>query len=248
MSDLQGFGFVLPHWAYWGWLMLMPPVLMLWSARSERRSAGGRSGRQPGTAGADPLEAVHEEDPTVAFAGNRFTRAIDWVSEQSGLFVAFWTINAVVAYFYEVVARYLFNAPTIWAHEGAYLLFGMQYLVAGGYALLHGAHVRVDVLYAKLPPRGRVGMDIFTSVFFFIFALALLGTGWTFFLDSYQMQEITVETWGIQHWPVKAVMVLGAVLLLLAGISRLTKDILLYRQLGRQPGRSAPSPGGASHD
>jgi len=131
-------------------------------------------------------------------------------------------------------------------HEGAYLLFGMQYLVAGGYALLHGSHVRVDVLYAKLPERGRVGMDIFTSVFFFIFALALLGTSWTFFSDSFAMKEITVETWGIQHWPVKGVMVLGAVLLLLAGISRLTKDIMLYRRLGRGPIPVGPQSGGAA--
>ena len=225
MSELEGFGFVLPHWGYWGWLMLMPPVLMLLSTWLERRSG------QP-IEDHEPIEVLAEEDPTVHFAGNRFTRVIDWISEQSGVFVAFWTINAVVVYFYEVVARYLFNAPTIWVHEAAYLLFGMQYLVAGGYALLHGSHVRVDVLYAKLSERGRVGMDIFTSVFFFIFALALLGTSWTFFHDSFVMKETTVETWGIQYWPVKGVMVLGSVLLILAGVSKLTKDIILYRRLG----------------
>jgi TRAP-type mannitol/chloroaromatic compound transport system permease small subunit len=246
MSNPEGFGFVVPHWGYWAWLLLMPPALMLWSAYAERRAKANASA-VAGPEEHDPLEAVIDEDPTVHFDGNRFTRAMDWISEHSGVFVAFWTINAVVAYFYEVVARYLFNAPTIWVHEGAYLLFGMQYLIAGGYALLHGSHVRVDVLYAKLPERGRVGMDIFTSVFFFIFALALLGTGWTFFVDSYEMKEVTVETWGIQHWPVKGVMVLGAALLLLAGISRLTKDIMLYRRLGRGPARAALPTGGAAN-
>lgn len=228
MSDLEGFGFVVPHWGYWGWLMLMPLALIWWTRHSEGQP--GAAPPQP----LDPLEDVIDEDPTVQFAGNRFTRAIDWLSDRSGLFVAFWTINAVVAYFYEVVARYLFNAPTIWVHEAAYLLFGMQYLVAGGYALLHGSHVRVDVLYAKLPPRGRVGIDILTSVFFFIFSFALIGTSWIFFSDSYAMGETTVETWGIQHWPVKGVMLLGAMLLLLAGISKLTKDIVLYRRLGTE--------------
>ena len=245
MSNPEGFGFVVPHWGYWAWLLLMPPVLMLWSAYAERR-AKSKASAAAVPLEHDPLEAVIDEDPTVHFEGNGFTRVIDWISEHSGVFVAFWTINAVAAYFYEVVARYLFNAPTIWVHEGAYLLFGMQYLVAGGYALLHGSHVRVDVLYAKLPERGRVGMDIFTSVFFFIFALALLGTGWTFFVDSYAMKEVTVETWGIQHWPVKGVMVLGAVLLLLAGISRLTKDIMLYRRLGRDSIPIGPQSGGAA--
>jgi TRAP-type mannitol/chloroaromatic compound transport system permease small subunit len=85
----------------------------------------------------------------------------------------------------------------------------------------------------KLPKRGRVGMDIFTSVFFFIFALALLGTSWTFFVNSYDMGERTMETWGIQHWPVKGMMVLGALLILLAGVSKLVKDIRLFIRMGR---------------
>jgi TRAP-type mannitol/chloroaromatic compound transport system permease small subunit len=71
-------------------------------------------------------------------------------------------------------------------------------------------------------------------VFFFIFALTLLGTGWQFFYDSYQMREVTMETWQIQHWPVKGVMVLGSVLLILAGISKLIKDILLFRRMGEE--------------
>jgi TRAP-type mannitol/chloroaromatic compound transport system permease small subunit len=94
--------------------------------------------------------------------------------------------------------------------------------------------VRVDVLYNFLPERGRVGMDIFTSMFFFIFALALVWTSWTFFADAYSMNETTVETWGIQYWPVKAMMLLGAVLILLAGISKLIKDIVLFVLMGRE--------------
>ena len=178
------------------------------------------------------LDVLAEEDPSTHAPGNSVTRVLDWISNQTGTFVALWAIIPVCFYTYEVVSRQIFGMPTIWVHEGSYLMFGMQYLVAGGYALLHGAHVRVDVLYVKLPERGRVGMDIFTSVFFFIFALTLIGTGWQFFQDSYQMREVTMETWEIQHWPVKGVMVLGSVLLLMAGISKLIKDILLFRRMG----------------
>lgn len=136
-------------------------------------------------------------------------------------------------YFFEVVMRYLFNMPTIWVHEASYLLLGMQYLLAGSFALLHGAHVRVDVVYNLLPARGRVGMDIFTSMFFFIFAFALTLTSWLFFTDSYGMSETTVETWGIQYWPVKGMMLLGSMLLLMAGISKFIKDIQLFIRMGR---------------
>lgn len=231
MSDLEGFGFVMPHWLYWGWLAVMPLILMALDRRAIKKR-----GEPP----ADPHpmmgETQAEVDPLIKrqFAGNAFTRAVDWISEKSGVFVSFWTINAVCFYFFEVVMRYLFNMPTIWVHEASYLLLGMQYLLAGAFALLHGSHVRVDVMYNLLPERGRVGMDIFTSMIFFIFAFALVITSWTFFSNSYSMGETTVETWGIQHWPVKAVMLLGSVLILLAGVSKLIKDIALFSALGRE--------------
>lgn len=228
MNTEPDFGFVLPHMVYWGWLAIMPQILIAWSGWQERR--------QPPAPTPDEELAAHllaEEDPAL-HVENGFTRVLDTISKWSGIFVAFWTVNAVVAYFYEVIMRYIFNQPTIWVHESCFLLFGMQYLLAGAYTLLTGGHVRVDVLYIKLPPRGRVGMDIFTSVFFFIFAIALLGTSWGFFMSSYGMGETTVETWGIQYWPVKGMMVLGAVLLLLAGISKLAKDIVLFQRMGRE--------------
>lgn len=223
MSDLEGFGFVMPHWLYWGWLAVVP-LLLMWLTR------GAPTSRQPDEASA--VESVAEEDPVRSDPGNRLTRVLDRFSNLSGVFVAFWTINAVLAYVYEVFMRYVFNMPTIWVHEASYLLFGMQYLLAGAFALLHGDHVRVDILYVKLPERGRVGIDIFTSVFFFIFVLALTGTAWTFFADAFAMQERSMETWAVQHWPVKAMMLTGAILIGLAGLSKLIKDIRLYRRLG----------------
>lgn len=228
-QELHGFGFVLPHWFYWGWLVIMPIILMYLTRRRDDAPAEAHAPDE-----ALDIDLLAEEDPALHAAGNRFTRVVDRISDMSGIFVAFWTVNAVCAYFYEVVMRYLFNMPTIWVHESSYLLFGMQYLLAGAFALLHGAHVRVDILYVKLPVRGRVGMDIFTSVFFFIFAAALMGTSWKFFMNSYGMSETTVETWGIQYWPVKGMMLLGAILITLAGLSKLIKDIQLFRSLGEE--------------
>lgn len=228
MNDLQGFGFIVPHWGYWGWLAIMPLVLMYWIKRTAKEEVP-----EPITEAEElALKLLAEEDPALNVEGTRLTKLIDKISEFTGVFIALWTVTAVVAYAYEVLMRYVFNMPTIWVHEASFLLFGMQYLMTGAYAMLHGAHVRVDVLYIKLPPRGRVGMDIFTSVFFFIFVMALMGTSWKFFISSYGMGEISLETWGIQYWPVKMLMFVGAVLLTLAGISKLIKDVILYRQMG----------------
>jgi len=219
--------FVLPHWIYWGWLAIMPLVFM-WFTRDAKPS---------GTPDEETaMKVLAEEDPVLHAPGNTFTKVLDWITDKSGLFVSLWTVNAVCVYFYEVVSRYIFDAPTIWAHQASYLMFGMQYLLAGGFALLHGDHVRVDVVYIKLPRRAQIGMDIFTSTFFFIFAVALAGSCWRFFFDSLDMHEVTEETWQVQFYPVKGMMVLGGILLTLAGLSKLIKDILLFvRTAGGKP-------------
>ena len=155
--------------------------------------------------------------------------AIARLSDLSGQFVAMWSVLAVFVYYYEVVARYIFNSPTNWAHESMFLMFGMQYLISGAYAYLNESHVRVDVFYARLSPRGKALSDILTSVFFFIFAGTLLMTGWTFMMDSVQVWEVSFTEWAIQYWPVKIVIAVGAVLILLQGAAKLLADIDILR-------------------
>ena len=206
----QTTNFVLPHWIYWGWLAIMPFVFM-WFSKGAR---------------------INELAPeNYEYEENKLTRMLDWSSNASGLFVSLWTVNAVCVYFFEVISRYIFDAPTIWAHQSSYVLLGRRERLAGGCALLHGEHGRVDVAYRKMSRIGQVATDIFTSIFFFIFALALAGTCWRFFFDSLDMAEVTEETWQIQIYPVKGMMVLGAILLTLAGSSKLIKDIQLFRKI-----------------
>ncbi|MCH9019966.1 MAG: TRAP transporter small permease subunit [Proteobacteria bacterium] len=169
----------------------------------------------------DPVRGVH----------SLVTDAIDTVSGWVGHFVCFWSVIAVFVYYYEVLARYVFNSPTNWAHESMFLLFGMQYLLSGAFAYREDAHVRVDVIYVHLPDRAKAAVDVFTSVFFFIFTGALLWTGWIFLMDSAQVWEVSFTEWAIQYWPVKATLAIGALLIILQGLSKLIKDIhLLTRQ------------------
>jgi TRAP-type mannitol/chloroaromatic compound transport system permease small subunit len=167
------------------------------------------------------VEQVHDDsgEPFV------FNRVISRINAFAGEFVAYWSIVAVFAYYYEVVARYVFNSPTNWAHEGMFLMFGMQYLIAGGFCLRENAHVRVDVIYSQLSQRTRAILDIVTSLFFFIFVVTLLVTGWIFFHDAFRIGEVSFTEWGVQYWPVKLALPLGAALLLLQGVAQLAKDI-----------------------
>ncbi|CUH67344.1 TRAP-type mannitol/chloroaromatic compound transport system, small permease component [Thalassovita gelatinovora] len=154
-----------------------------------------------------------------------WTGVIDRFSYYSGEFVSYWMVIAVIAYYYEVVARYVFNSPTIWVHEGMYLMFGMQYLIAGSYAALTEAHVKVDVFYAEWSPLRKAVVDLLTSIFFFIFAGTLLATGWIFAMDATVVDEVSFSEWQIAYWPFKWAIVVGAVLLILQGISKLASDL-----------------------
>lgn len=158
-----------------------------------------------------------------------FSRAVSRINGIAGELVAYWSVIAVFVYYYEVIVRYVFNSPTNWAHESMFLMFGMQYLLAGGYVLREGAHVRVDVIYTNFSKRTKAIVDIVTSLFFFIFMITLLVTGFIFFNDSLEVNEVSFTEWGVHYWPIKFAIPLGAVLLLMQGVAQLAKDIAVLQ-------------------
>ena len=166
------------------------------------------------------------EDPTVRMR-TPFTDWIDRINGKAGEYVAYWGVVAVFAYYYEVVARFVFNSPTNWVHESMFLMFGMQYMISGAYAYRDDQHVRVDVFYSKFSRRGKAIADIVSSLFFFIFTITLLWTGWRFAADAVANTESSFTEWAIQYWPVKLTMPIGAALIILQGISKLIKDVLI---------------------
>jgi TRAP-type mannitol/chloroaromatic compound transport system permease small subunit len=133
----------------------------------------------------------------------------------------------VFVYYYEVLARFVFNSPTNWVHESMFLMFGMQYMLSGAYAYREDQHVRVDVFYSKFSVRGKAIADIISSVFFFIFTLTMLWTGWRFAADAVANHETSFTEWGIQYWPVKLTIPIGAALIVLQGLSKLIKDVMI---------------------
>lgn len=167
------------------------------------------------------------DDPPIEVPGplGKLARGIDRSVAGLGEFVGYWSVLAVFAYFFEVVARYVFNSPTNWVHESTFLMFGMQYMFAGAYAYRGESHVRVDLVYSHLSERGKAMCDVAGSVLFFIFVGTLMWTGWTFAWQAMQAHEVSFTEWGIQYWPVKLSIPIGAFLLALVGLARLIKDI-----------------------
>jgi TRAP-type mannitol/chloroaromatic compound transport system permease small subunit len=168
---------------------------------------------------------VEDPPPEVPGLAGSLARGIDSVVRVLGELVSYWAVLAVFAYYFEVIGRYVFNSPTNWVHESTFLMFGMQYMIAGAYAYRGESHVRVDLIYSKLSARGKAICDLIGSVFFFIFIGTLAWTGGLFAADAVRGGEVSFTEWGIQYWPVKLAIPLGAGLMLLQGIARVIKDV-----------------------
>ena len=166
------------------------------------------------------------EDPTLRMH-TPLTDWIDRINTKAGEYVAYWAVISVFVYYYEVTARFVFNSPTNWVHESMFLMFGMQYMISGAYAYREDQHVRVDVFYSKFSTRGKAVADIISSVFFFIFTLTMLWTGWRFASEAVANGETSFTEWGIQYWPIKLAIPIGAALIVLQGVSKLIKDIMI---------------------
>ena len=174
------------------------------------------------------FERLGKAEATIEVAvKNPFFHWVDKINGYVGEYVSFWSIIAVFVYYYEVLARYLFNSPTNWAHESMFLMFGMQYVMAAGFTHREHAHVHVDVLYQYFPVRAKAAINVFTSIFFFIFCIVLFWTGWVFAADSIAVWEVSFTEWAIQYWPVKCTLAAGAILLMFDGITKLIKDLIV---------------------
>lgn len=197
-------------------LLIADAFLLPWSFR-RRVAAEINDEEKPPPPPKLSLPMIAEEDI--------FSRTVGKINKFVGEFCCYWTLIAVFVFYYEVIARYVFNSPTNWAHESMFLMFGMQYILVGGYCLRENAHVRVDVLYLRLSRRGKAMADVATSFFFFVFVVALMISGWIFFYDSFAVKEVSFTEWSIAYWPIKFALPLGALLLILQGIAGLIADI-----------------------
>lgn len=105
-------------------------------------------------------------------------RVVDRTSLIAGTAVCVLVPAMVMVLGYEVLARYALNAPTIWAHDLSIFFFGYLGLLAGAYAHKEGRHIRVDVLYLRLTPRQRAGLDALNGLLVFLFGGLVVAYGW----------------------------------------------------------------------
>ena len=156
----------------------------------------------------------------------RLLAIIDTINDQTGKVISCLIVFMIVAMTYEVVARYVFNAPTIWARESAQFLQGGFTILGGAYVLRHGAHVNMDILYGRLSPRRRAIVDLITSSLFFLFCGVLLWQGIDYAWHSFSVGETTGSTWAPPEGFIKMTIPIGAFLIILQGLAKFIRDFM----------------------
>ena len=105
-------------------------------------------------------------------------------------------------------------------------------MLAGAWVLLKQGHVRMEILFNRLSPRGQAKMDIITSVLFFIFAIAFLYAALNTATKSFAVMATNYSGTEVPIWPGKLMMPIGGALLLLQGFSKLLRDIRVVARGG----------------
>ena len=156
----------------------------------------------------------------------RFLRTVDATNEWLGRGVSFLILLVIAIVVFEVVARYVFNRPTIWAHEMSLFLYGPYFMLAGGYVLLHKAHVNVDIIHLRLSLRARVITDLVTALLFFFYAGLLLWQGGQMAWESVVIREVNATFWAPITYPFKLLLPISAFLLLMQGLAKFIRDFI----------------------
>ena len=124
-----------------------------------------------------------------------------------------------------VTARYLFDEGRIEFEELQWHLYSMGFMLTIAFTLIKDAHIRVDVFHERMPHRARLWIDFYGMLLFVVpFCLVMIWYGWDFFIYSFNIGEISASPGGLPfRWFIKAFLVIGFALLLLAALSRLSR-------------------------
>ena len=150
-----------------------------------------------------------------------------WFGKTFGWLIVLMTLGMS----YEVFARYLFNAPTPWALDLSFIMYGTLFMMGGAYTLSRGGHVRGDFVYRSWQPRRQALVDLILYVlFFFPGILALIFAGWKYASRSWGYLEVSVNSpAGIPIYQFKTVIVAAGILLFIQGIAQVFRCILCMR-------------------
>lgn len=154
------------------------------------------------------------------------SRAIDALNERVGRVLLWLVLIMVLVSAGNATSRYLLSlASNAWL-ELQWYLFSAVFLGCAGYTMLHNEHIRIDVIFARLPRRTQLWIDVLGTVFFLMpMALYIMWLSWPIFMNAWNTGEVSNNAGGLIRWPARLMVPAGFFLLSLQGISELIKRI-----------------------
>jgi len=164
----------------------------------------------------------------------KFSQAVDRLNAFVGRWVIWLILGSTFISALNAIVRKVFNTSSNSYLEVQWYLFAAAFLLASGYTLLNGEHVKIDVIASRLSKRKQIWIDIIGFTLFLTpMCLVILYFGTPFFLQGFRSGEMSSNAGGLIRWPVYLMMPLGFALLLLQGLSELIKRIAFLQ--GRIP-------------
>ena len=154
-----------------------------------------------------------------------FLRYVDAINSWVGRVIGFAVIPITVIATIEVLLRYIFNRPTIWAWEVNIQLMASMVTLGAGYALLHGAHVKMDAIVDRFSPRTRALIDLITAVLFFFICLIIIYESVILAWRSIEVREVIPSPLASPIYVLKSLVPVSVFLLLLQGTAKFIRDL-----------------------
>ncbi len=155
-------------------------------------------------------------------------KLLDRLTGVTGALVGWLVLPLVGVTVYEVIARHVFNAPTIWTYELGYMLTGSYFMLGFAYALRENAHIRIDVLYNRFSKSGKAVADLVAFALIALPTVALIA--WPLFgyaHEAYESGEQSGQTaWNPVLWPFRAMFFLGFALLVIQCTAQVIRSLL----------------------
>lgn len=154
------------------------------------------------------------------------SEAIDWLNQKLGDVCNLLVLLACVVSAGNAMIRYAFGYSSNSWLELQWYMFAIFVMFGASYTFKRNEHVRVELLYLMLSERGQIWVDLIGTLCFLIPSCLLLSyLSWPFFMQAYNVGEISSNAGGLVRWPIKIVVPVGFVLLALQGISEVIKRI-----------------------
>ena len=156
---------------------------------------------------------------------------IDRLSAGVGKAVGWCIVIMMLGTSYEVFVRYVLRAPTNWAFDVSYFMYGALFMMAGAYTMSRNGHVRGDVLYRLMPMRMQASIDLALYILFLFpgFA-ALLYYGIPYAEISWQIREVSIYSpTGAPVYPHKTLIPIAAAFMLIQGVAESIRCMICIR-------------------